>query len=205
MLKSAVRLSLDITDEERRAARDAIKALDKFLRELWNARQQDKKLVLVLEKNKGATPESLFQIRYLLKKFQKEVKGRYVKLIFDFAGKKDEKTFQILSEGYVHALGPLEKDTITRNMKASLQDSMQQLTEFMEEFMEAFEDFNDPEQIGKISNISKKADQIVSSIENVVDNQIKPHFEKNILKRKRAEEIQMNIIKRARLINLLGE
>ena len=207
MLKSAIKYSTEITSQERTAAKEAIRALDKFLRELKITRNKDMEMVRVLEKHKnsGSNSDSLFKIKHHLKRFQREVKDRYVKLIFDFAGKKDENTMQVISEGYIHSLGPLEKDTVTRNMKASLQDSMQHLVEFMEEFIEGFEDFDNPDQIQNIIDVSKKVDQIVSSIKNVVDSQIKPHFEKDILKVNRAEEIQKHIIKRARLIQLLGD
>lgn len=199
-----VQLSLDITDEERRAARDAIKSLDRFLRELWAARQNDKKLINVLKKNQSNVDQSsLFEIRHLLRRFQKEVKDRYVQLIFNFAGKKDDN-FNILSEGYIHTLALLEKDTITRQMKSSLQDAMQQLTEFIQDFIETFEDFNDPEQVNKILKLSNSIDEVVRNIENIIDTQIKVHFERNIIKRKRAQEIQKDIIKRSRLIKMLG-
>jgi hemerythrin superfamily protein len=199
-----VQLSLDITDEERRAARDAIKSLDRFLRELWAARQNDKKLINVLKKNQNnVDSSSLFEIRHLLRRFQKEVKDRYVQLIFNFAGKKDDN-FNVLSEGYIHSLSLLEKDTTTRQMKSSLQDAMQQLTEFVQDFIELFEDFNDPEQVNKILKFSDNIDDVVRSIENIIDTQIKVHFERNIIKRKRASEIQKDIIKRSRLINMLG-
>lgn len=200
-----IQLSVEVTDEERKAARDAISSLDKFLRELWAARQNDKKLVDILKKNQSnVDSSSLFEIRHLLRRFQKEVKDRYVKLIFDFAGKKDDD-FKVLSEGYIHKLVPLEKDTNTRQMKAALQDAMQQLTEFVQDFIEAFENFNDPEQVNKIVKLSDEIDNLTRSIENIVDNQIKPHFERNVIKRKRASEIQSGILKRSRLIKMLGE
>jgi hypothetical protein len=60
---------------------------------------------------------------------------------------------------------------------------MQQLTEFIEEFIEAFEDFNNKDQINNIVNTSAKAERITQNIENIIDTQLKPHFEKNILKR----------------------
>lgn len=200
-----VQLSIEVTDEERKAARDAISSLDRFLRELWAARQNDKKLVDILKKNQSnVDSSSLFEIRHLLRRFQKEVRDRYVNLIFDFAGKKDDD-FRVLSEGYIHTLVPLEKDTNTRQMKASLQDAMQQLAEFVQDFIEAFEDFNDPEQVNKIVKLSDEIDNMTRSIENIIDNQIKPHLEKNVIKRKRANEIQKDILKRSRLIKMLGD
>lgn len=200
-----IQLSVEVTDEERKAARDANSSLDKFLRELWAAQQNDKKLVDILKKNQGSVDSSsLFEIRHLLRRFQKEVRDRYVKLIFDFAGKKDDD-FKVLSEGYIHTLIPLEKDTNTRQMKAALQDAMQQLAEFVQDFIEAFENFNDPEQVNKIVKLSDEIDSMIRSVENIVDNQIKPHLERNVIKRKRANEIQTDILKRSRLIKLLGE
>ena len=202
MQKLAMRLSLEVTDEERRAARDAIKALDTFLRSLENTRRQDKKLIIVLKQNTDVDPKSLFEIRHLLRRYQKEVKDRYVKLILDFAGKRDDN-FQVVSQGYIHSLQPLEKDTITRNMKAALQDSAQQLTELAEEFIELFESFDDPDQVKNILRINDSIDLITSSIQNIIDNQIKPHFEKNVIKRKNAGDVKRNMLKRARLIKML--
>jgi len=199
-----VQRSSEITEEERAAAREALAAFDKFLKQLWAARQHDQRLVNVLKKNKEADPTILFGIRHLLRRFQKEVKERYTRIIVDFAGKKDSASNSI-STGYIHTLAPLEKDTLTRNIKTILQDAMQQLTEFLEEFLEAFEDFNNPDQISKILTTSTKADQIVQSIENIIDGQLKPHFERNVLKRKRMSSISGGIRRRMRIIELLEE
>jgi len=199
-----VQRSSEISDAERVAARNVISAFDKFLKQLWAARQHDQRLVNVLQKNKEADPASLFEIRHLLRRFQKEVRNRYANLIILFAGKKDVKSGEPVSTGYIHILDPFTKDTITRQIKSALQDAVQQLTEFMEEFLEAFEDFNSPDQITKIISTSKKAGQIVQSIENIVDNQLKPHFEKNILTRKKISMIRGGIRRRSRIIDMLG-
>ena len=199
-----VQRSSEITEEERAAAREAIVAFDKFLKQLWAARQHDQRLVNVLKKNKESDTSELFEIRHLLRRFQKEVKQRYTNLIIDFAGKKDVSSKNV-SKGYIHTLDMLEKDTITKNLKLILQDSMQQLTEFLEEFLEAFEDFNNPDQISKIITTSAKADQIAQSIENIIDGQLKPHFERNILRRKSVASISNNIRRRIRIIELLEE
>jgi len=199
-----VQRSYEITEEKRAAAREAISAFDKFLKQLWAARQHDQRLVNVLKKNKDADPAALFGIRHLLRRFQKEVKQRYTNLIISFAGKKDAQS-NVVSKGCIHTLIPLEKDTLTRNIKNALQDAMQQLTEFLEEFLEAFEDFNNPDQVAKITTTSAKADQIVQSIENVIDGQLKPHFERNVLKRKHLGSICSGIHRRTRIIELLTE
>jgi len=197
-----VQRSSEITEEERAAAREVLSAFDKFLKQLWAARQHDQRLVNVLKKNKDTDPSTLFGIRHLLRRFQKEVKQRYTNLIVDFAGKKDADK-ESISKGYIHTLLPLEKDTLTRNIKVALQDAMQQLTEFLEEFLEAFEDFNNPDQITKIVTTSSKADQIVQSIENIIDGQLKPHFERNVLKRKRLGSA--GVRRRIRIIEMLEE
>lgn len=199
--------SYEISDVEKQAAKEAIRMFDKFLKELWAARQHDYRLINVLKKNQGTSTEDLYGIRHLLRRFQREVKDRYTKLIIDFAGQKeDEKDLTKVPQsptGYIHVLKPLEKDTTTRQIKSALQDAMQQLTEFMEEFIEAFEDFGDSEQVNKIVSTSDRADKIVRSVENIIDKQLKPHFRKNILERKNANEIHKNIIRRARLIKIM--
>jgi len=203
-LALSVQRTIEISEEELNSARNAIRAFDKFLKQLWSARQHDQRLVNVLKENKDANPEDLFKIRHLLRRFQKEVKDRYTNLIVDFAGKKNEK-MQNISEGYIHTLRDLEKDTKTRKIKNTLQDAIQQLTEFLEEFLEAFEDFNNPDQIKTIIGTSNKVDSLAQSIENIVDTQLKPHLEKNVLRRKRVGEIRGNIVKRARIIKILEE
>jgi hypothetical protein len=199
--------SYEISDAEKQAAREAIRMFDKFLKDLWAARQHDYRLINVLKKNQGTSTEDLYGIRHLLRRFQREVKDRYTKLIIDFAGQKDEEKNMTetpqSTTGYVHVLKPLEKDTTTRQIKSALQDAMQQLTEFLEEFIEAFEDFGDPEQVNKIMATSDRADKIVRSIENIVDKQLKTHFRKNILGRKNASEIRGHILRRARLIKMM--
>lgn len=194
--------SYEISDAEKEAARNVIRVFDKFLRELWAARQHDARLVNVLKTNQNASTQDLFGIRHLLRRFQREVKDRYTKLIIDFAGQKDEEGKEI-SKGYIHFIKPLEKDTTTRQIKSALQDGMQQMTEFLEEFIEAFEDFGDQEQVSKIISTSDKADKIVTSIENIIDKQLKTHFRKNILNQKKAKSIRGHIIRRARLVKLM--
>lgn len=195
--------SSDITEAERQAAKQAIDGFSNFLRHLWAARQQDQRLVNVLEKNPNTSPEKLFEQRHLLRKFQKEVKDRYTNLIFLFAGQKDNAGN--IKGGALHLLRPLEKDTKTRQIKAALQDAMHQFTQFMEEFLEAFEDFNDKDQINKILTTSQKADMLFQSVENIVEKQLIPHFERNILKRHKLGEIRNNIKRRARLVLLLED
>jgi hypothetical protein len=201
-LAAAIQRAIEISEEERASARNAIIAFDKFLKQLWAARQHDQRLVNVLNSNKDASPNDLFKIRHLLRRYQREVRDRYASLIVDFAGKKDEK-MQSISKGYIHTLQPLEKDTNTRQIKGALQDAMQQFTEFLEEFLESFEDFNNPDQIKSIIGTSEKADKIFQSIENIIDTQLKTHFEKNILKKVKISRIRGNIIKRARIIKML--
>lgn len=200
-LANTTQRSSDITETERQAAKQAIDGFSAFMKHLWAARQQDQRLVNVLEKNPDTSPEKLFEQRHLLRKFQKEVKDRYTHLIFSFAGQKDEQGN--IKGGVLHLLRPLEKDTKTRQIKAALQDAMHQFTQFMEEFLEAFEDFNDKDQISKILTTSQKADKLYQSIENIIDKQLIPHFERNILKRHKLGAIRNNIKRRARLIMML--
>lgn len=198
---SNIQRSFEVSPEEREAAKQVIAGFQDFLKKLWAARRHDQRLVNVLEKNPETDTTALFEQRHLLRRFQKEVKERYTNLIFVFAGKKTDGQF---SGGVIHLLRPLEKDTKTRKIKEAIQDAMRQLASFMEEFIEAFEDFNNKDQISKIVSISKKADQLVQSIENIVERELQPHFEKNIIHRAKVSEIKQNIRKRARLMKLLG-
>lgn len=200
--KYAVQRSSEVTEEEREAAKRAIQGFQQFLKQLWAARQQDQRLLNVLEKHPDTDPEKLYEQRHLLRKFQQEVKQRYTQLIFTFAGKKEGDQVQ---PGVLHLLRPLEQDTKTRQVKLTLQDAMQQFTQFMEEFIEAFEDFNNKDQISKILSTSEKANRLHQSIENIIDKQLIPHFERNVLKRQRMADMRGKIIRRARIIRMLGE
>jgi len=196
--------SSDITDEERQAAREATRAFSDFIKKLWAVRQQDLRLVNVLEKTPDADSSSLKEQRHLLRRFQRGAKERYTDLIQYFAGKKDNGG-NLLSKGIIHKLAPLEKDTKTRQLKTTIQDAMQQLKEFAEEFIEAFEDFNDKDQVSKILNASKTLDELSQSLENIVDKQLKPHFEQNIIRREQiiGSDIQNRFIRRARILKIL--
>lgn len=200
-IKIAQQRSTQISDEERQAAKKCINAFEELIKRLKGARDRDREVVDVLKSNQEASPNDLFKIRNLLRKFAAEVKSRYTSIIVAFAGKKDDNMNSV-TQGYIHQLKPLEKDTTTRDIKNALQDAMQQLTEFMEEFLEAFEHFGSPDQVQEIITTSQKADALVQSIENVVEKQMKPHFEKNILKTKMSE-LRGQIIKRARIIKML--
>jgi signal transduction histidine kinase len=111
---------------------------------------------------------------------------------------------ELAEKGIIHLLQPLEKDTKTRQIKTALQDAMQQLSEFVEEFLELFEDFNSKDQVKNIITVSKKSEKIIQSIENIIEKQMKPHFEKNILGTKKIGSIRGRIRRRARLICMLG-
>ena len=194
----------EISEEERIAAKNAIKAFDKFLKELWSARQHDERLLNVLDKAEDIDPAALFEIRHLLRRFQKETKEKYTHLIIMFSGKKDEN-FNTLSPGIISLLNPLENDTTTRQIKLTLQDAMQQLSEFMEEFLEAFEDFNSKDQVKEIKMTAKKSEKIIQSIENIIEKQMRVHFERNILGKKTVSDLRISIKRRARLIDLLED
>ena len=201
--KTSQQRSSEISPEEKDSARKAIRAFEELISRLKGARDRDKEVVDVLKANQETNPDDLFKIRHLLRRFQKEVKDRYTNIIIAFAGKKD-KDMKNVTKGYIHQLKLLEKDTTTQDIKSNLSDAMQQLTEFMEEFLGAFERFGNPDQIKEIINISSKADDLVQSIENVVEKQLKPHFEKNVLRNK-LSDIRGQIIKRARIIRMLEE
>lgn len=203
-LANMPRRTSEISDEERQAAKNALKAFDKFLKQLWSARQSDQRLLNVLDKSEDVDPKALFEIRHLLRRFQKETKDRYTNLIIMFAGKKDDDLNPV-SPGIIQLLTPLEKDTTTRQIKIALQDAMQQLAEFMEEFLEAFEDFNSKDQVKDIKRTAKKAEKIVQSIENIIDKQMKIHFERNILGQKKVSELRNCIKRRSRLIYMMSE
>lgn len=198
------RRTSEISDDECTAAKNAIKAFDKFLKELWSARQHDERLLNVLDKSENVDPAALFEIRHLLRKFQHETKDKYTHLIVMFAGKKDENLNPV-TPGIISLLDPLEKDTTTRQIKVALQDAMQQLAEFMEEFLEAFEDFNSKDQVKEIKHTAKKAEKIIQSIENIIEKQMRVHFERNILGRKKISELRSCIKRRARLIEMMEE
>lgn len=200
-IKTSQQRSSTISNEERDAAQKTIHAFDELVKRLKGARNRDKEVVNVLKQNQEANPNDLFKIRHLLRKFQEETKERYTSIIIAFAGKKD-KSLKGITEGYIHNFKLLEKDTAVREIKQAIQDAMQQLVEFMEEFLSAFEHFGNPDQIKEIINTSQKADALVQSIENVVEKQMKPHFEKNILRTK-VGELRGQVLRRVRIAKLL--
>jgi len=193
-----------ISDAEREAAKKALKGFQQFLGALYAARQHDERLLNVLEKAGNVDSSSLFEIRHLLRKFQKETKEIYTKLIIMFSGKKDQN-YNTVSQGVISLLAPLEKDTITRQIKSTLQDAMLQLSEFMEEYLEAFDDFNSPDQVEEIKYTAKQAEQIAQNIENIIEKQLKGHFERNILGRPKQSNLSAQIKRRARIIKLLRD
>jgi hypothetical protein len=189
-----------ISDETKKEAKVVLDELKEFVRLLWSAKQHDNRLVDVLKKNQNVDPSALYEIRHLLRRFQKEVKDKYTRLIVMFAGKKNDK-FELTSKGLIHLIQPFEQDTVIKQYKSTLQDAVQQLTEFMEEFLETFEDFNNPDQIKNIIHISEKADSIIQSIQNIIEKQFETYFEKNILTIKKSSSILL----RKKLIKILVE
>lgn len=194
--------SIDVTDEERKAAKEIIKSFEEFVRKLKGARNRDKEVVNIIKENQSANPEDLYGIRHLLRRFQQEVRKRYSEIIYDFSGIKNEQD-NTIQKGYLHSFKKLEKDTTIRQIKTSIQDAMQQLSETIEEFMEAFEHFGSPDQINEIIKSSDNADKVVESLENVIEKQLKSYLEKNVIKKAHYNTERKQIMKRARLIKLL--
>lgn len=184
--------SLKISEEERAAAREALKRFQEFMKDLWAAQQHDERLTSVLQKSPDAAPEQLFEIRHLLRKFQKEVRENYTKLIPQF-------------REAIEALDPLITDTEIGQIKENLVAAMQQLSEIIEAYMEAFDDFNSPSQVQRMVTLSQKAGQLAKSIESIVEGQLSDHFRKDVLPqpdRRAGRNVRM--MRRARLIRMLG-
>lgn len=195
--------STEITENEKQAAKQTINAFDELISRLKNAHNRDLEVVNVLKSNKDASPNDLFKIRHLLRRFQTEVRERYSDIIIAFSGKKDSN-MEGITEGYIHKFRLLEKDTTIRGIKSLIQDSMQQLTEFVEKFLESFEHFNNQDQIQEIILASQKSEEVIGSLENIIEKQMKPYFQKNILKN-RLSNLRTQIYKRAFLIKILGD
>jgi len=184
--------SLKISKEEREAARAALDKFQEFMKNLWSAQQHDERLTNVLQKSPDAAPEQLFEIRHLLRKFQKEVRENYTKLIPQFR------------EAIEH-LEPLVTDTEIGQIKENLVAAMQQLSEIIEAYMEAFEDFNSPSQIQRMVTLSQKAGQLAKSIESIVEGQLQDHFRKDIFPQPdHLANLEIRMMRRARLIRMLG-
>ncbi len=190
----------EISDEERAAARNAIHMFNKFLSKLDASREQDNRLLDVLKANQDADQSALFEQRHLIRRYQDDVKQRYTDLIFDFAGKK-EGNYTV--PGIIHIMKPLEKDTKTRQIKTTLEDAMSQLSEYMEEFLKSLDDYENKNQIKSILYTSDMVDKLIKSIKNIFDSQLKPHFDRNVLKKEKFANIRGDIKKRARIISLL--
>jgi len=184
--------SLKISKEERQAAKVALKQFQDFIKALWAARQHDERLTNVLQKAPDTAPEQLFEVRHLLRKFQKEVRENYTRLIPQF-------------REAIERLDPLITDTETGQIKENLVSSMQHLSEIIEGYMEAFDDFNSPSQVQRLITLSQKAGQLAKSIESIVEGQLQDHFRKNIFPQPdRRANRHLRMIRRARLIRMLG-
>lgn len=185
--------SIEISEEERQGARDAIKQFDSFLKVLWEAQQHNERLSNVLEKTPGASPESLFSVRHLLRRFQKEVRSAYTKAIPSF-------------NEALKSLEPFGKDTETVKIKENLMDAMRELSEVVEAYLETFEDFNAPDQVQRLVARSKRIEELSTSIQSVIEGQLKTHLQKDILQRTaaRLERIRSGSLRRFRLIRMIG-
>lgn len=182
--------SVDISQEERDQARQALNVFGVFTDALWRAQQRTERLMNVLSKVPDVQPEQLFKVRQHLRKFQREVRETYSKLIPDFSAA-------------LQSLDPFSKDTETSNIREALLDAMQQMSEIVESFMEALDDFNAPDQVQRMNVLHQKSKQLAQSIEGVVEGRLRDHFEKNVLRRKRVGELKTHIMRRARLVRML--
>jgi hypothetical protein len=182
--------SVDITQEERDLAKKALGMFGTFTEALWRAQQRTERLMNVLGKVPDVQPEQLFKVRQHLRKFQREVRETYSRLIPEFSAA-------------LQSLEPFSKDTETANIREALLDGMQQLSEIIESFMEALDDFNAPDQVQRMTVLNQKAKQLAQSVESVVEGRLRDHFEKNVLRRKRVGELRTRIMRRARLVRML--
>jgi hypothetical protein len=129
-------------------------------------------------------------VRQHLRKFQREVRETYSRLIPEFSAA-------------LQSLDPFSKDTETANIREALLDAMQQMSEIVESFMETLDDFNAPDQVQRMNVLHQKSKQLAQSIEGVVEGRLRDHFEKNVLRRKRVGKLRTRIMRRARLIRML--
>lgn len=183
--------SVDISPEEREQARHALNTFDRFLEALWRAQQRTERLMNVLSKAPDVQTEQLFRVRQHLRKFQREVRETYSRLIPQFSNA-------------LQTLDPFAKDTETANIREALLDAMQQLSEIVESFLEALDDFNAPDQVQRMNVLYQKAQQLTQSIEAVVEGRLHEHFERDVLRRRRVGTLKASIMRRARLIRMLG-
>jgi hypothetical protein len=182
--------SVDITPEERELAKKALGMFEAFTASLWRAQQRTERLMNVFGKVPDIQPEQLFKVRQHLRKFQREIRTTYSQLIPEFSAA-------------LQSLEPFAKDTETANIREALLDAMQQLSEIVEAFMEAIEDFNAPDQVQRMNVLNQKAQQLTQSLDTVIDDRLRDHFEKNILRRKRIGDLKIRIMRRARLVRML--
>jgi hypothetical protein len=182
--------SMDITDEERNVAREALSKLNAFLKKLWSAQQHTERLMNVFGNNPEIQPDQLFKVRHLLRQFQKEVREHYSQLIPMFSDA-------------LESLDPLASDTETGSIKEILLDATQQLSQIVESFMETLDDFNAPDQIQRMKVLFQKGQQLAKSIESIVEGRLRDHFEKNIFRRKKIGRVRAAIKRRARLIKMM--
>jgi len=193
VVKSAQNIprSLEISEEEKQAARMSLEALQAFMKKLGEAQQHDERLSNVLKRVPEAVPDQMYEIRHLLHQFQSEVRSNYRNLIPEFG-----KALDLMS--------PLLKDTETAEIKNSLVDTMQRISDAVETYMEELDAFS-PEQVQNLTMLAGKIAQLVNSMETLVDVQLREHFNKNVLRRRKSiAEIRLGIMKRARLIRLFG-
>ena len=196
-----IRITYDVTEEEKEAARKAISMFESFMSELKKSRDEDKRFVDILQDLSDLKPEDLFEIRHLIRRFQKDIQARYTKVVFLFSGQKDED-FKSITNGAIQSLSILSTDGKIESIKDALLDSFGQLVQFIEEFIGSLDDFEDNEQTQNIIYISKKADKIVYSLENLIDRDLKPYLEKNILRKKSLASIQQGQRRRLRFLNI---
>jgi hypothetical protein len=179
--------SVPFSEEEKQAARTAMLKLGGFLRRLWAVQQHSERLMDVLNKTPETSPEKLFSIRHMIRRFRDEVRQHFTALL------------PVFSEA-IETLNPFLKDTDTGRIYESLIDAMQQLSEVAENYMEAFEDFGASDQIQRLKASFQKIQQLSQGIESVIEGRLHDHFEKNILRRHKISELRFGIQRRARLI-----
>lgn len=182
--------TVEISNEERFAARDALIAFKNFIKELDRAKEHVESLANILKKSSGTTNDQLFEIRHLLVRFQGEVRENYKDLIVEF-------------NSAVKKLDPLLNDTETARIKNTLINSMQILSDTVENYMEVFEDFT-PNQSQLLTTFAEKIDKITENIEYIIERKLRDHFKRDILRQKNSiAEMRNQMKKRMNLIRYL--
>lgn len=175
MIKQAGTFSINISDQEKAQAQNAIALFQRSLKFLDKA----KSYLSMIEtpfKNNQSDPDTVMKARASLRSFRDELVNRF-------------NEFKYSCYQCVNLMVKFSSDTQLTQMMSSFTSSIDELEEVVNMFVDLFKDLKSPEFSQKIVELTGKIREKCEQIEKITNERLIKHISQNILSKSWVDEV----------------